>query len=195
MSTSDLGELQKLLEQIDKKRDALIGDIERLQKVSQNPYHAYTTGFTFELPESQCENEFTRATFANEHRETIKYNKQYSLITLTFDPSVSRRLTAEEQKQSLIYCFKQFKNKHIFACVEKHRSGILHGHIMCIIDPAEQFEIIKKFQSRLTPSRKTYPAIKVDLVKQTKADYLRTYDYIVKDKPDHPKYKYLFFNP
>lgn len=187
-------ELKKMLGQIDIARNAIL---ERLNKEvkSNNPYFSLplTSMPTTKLWTEQSDDNYWE--YCEHNKSYLQYDKVYHLVTLTFSPKISKNLSEDEQVDSLTFCINQYKNLSRFACLEKHQSGILHAHILVIVDPVNIQSICDKYRSRLISSRKNMPAIKVQLIKPNLSDILRTYHYIVDHKKDHPKYKLLIFFP
>lgn len=128
------------------------------------------------------------------HYKFLNYKKNYTMITFTFDPSISKRLSEYEQIAALTHAIRKFDDCQFFCCFEKHMNGILHAHLLTVVDPAIMTDKLHAGKSRLTPSRKLMPAIKPKLIPQTELDINRTYNYIFDHKKDHPVYKHLIIN-
>lgn len=127
--------------------------------------------------------------------ESVEWNEKYFLITLTFDPKVVINLDEYGQRHRLLLIINELSNYKYYSCLEKHKSGILHAHIMLQSDDIHSIEdILYKNKKHITKSFKLNPAIQIKTVKQTKVDIQRTYDYIFDDKKDHPIYKYIKIN-
>lgn len=128
------------------------------------------------------------------YRTQLDYSKAYFLITCTFEAHVANQTDIIGQGRKLDYIIDAFNNFQYFACHEKHKSGILHSHILIDINYHTAERILTKYKKHITTSLYLKPAIKIDAVKQSKNDIDRTYDYIWKQKKDHPDYKYIKIN-
>lgn len=129
------------------------------------------------------------------HRETLDYTKKHWLVTLTFDPKVVVNLDFYGQFHRLDEIVNNLGLYKYYACYEKHKSGILHAHLLIESDEFHSiYDILNKCKKYITKSVKMAPAIKYDVVKQTKTDIDSSYNYIWNDKKDHPKYKYIKIN-
>lgn len=129
----------------------------------------------------------------NEYTDTIK--DKYYLLTLTFDSKISCHLDEQGQHIQLRHCVDLIRNYQYYTCFEKHKSGILHAHIMIRIEDYHIFQsILHKMKKHLTKSVNLSPSINIKPVKDTSTDQWRTYSYIWDDKPDHPEYKYIIIN-
>lgn len=128
-------------------------------------------------------------------RDSIEYSDLYFLITLTFDPKVSINLDEYGQFKRLQDVINQCSNYNYYSCIEKHKSGILHAHIMIKNESVHELEeLMYKNRKYITKSIQLNPAIQIKTVKRTKDDIDRTYNYIWDDKKDHPIYKYIKIN-
>lgn len=131
----------------------------------------------------------------DDYFNSVDYTEKYFLITLTFDPKVVVNLDEYGQRQRLLNIISELGDYKYYSCLEKHKSGILHAHIMLQSDDIHSVEdILNKNKKHITKSFKLNPSIQIKVVKQTKKDIERTYDYIFDDKKDHPIYKYLKIN-
>lgn len=129
------------------------------------------------------------------YRKSIDYHKKYLLITLTFCSKFVINYDYCGQFTKLNDCINAFNGLYqYYACMEKHKSGILHSHILISIDYHEVQPILQKIRKNLTRSIKLEPAINCKPVKDSVRDVNRSYDYIFDDKPDHPVYKYIKIN-
>lgn len=129
-----------------------------------------------------------------EYRSTLDYKKEYFLITLTFSDIV-KHFDIDTQAIHLTRCVDHFYNKNYYSCFEKHKSGVLHMHIL--ITDVTCHEIHKeahKFKKELTNSIYLAPAIKIDPVIQRQTDIDKAYNYIWDHKKDHPLYKKIKIN-
>ena len=129
------------------------------------------------------------------YRNHLRYEKPYFLMTFTFDPEIAGQNDNRGQERKLIQIMDQFTRYQYFGCTEKHKSGILHAHVL--ITGADIHTLEHKCdmsKSLITNSRKLKPAIKIDCVKQTTTDIDRTYNYIWDNKKDHPIYKFMKIN-
>lgn len=204
MAQLDISSLQDMLAQIDSKREQILKTISLIQKEESPTHLKFRNSKYFDYFYNDINIESLKdyskkvypeiKKFSCTHEPTF-FSKNYYLFTFTFSPDVSKTLTEYEQKMRLIYSFELFKKFDcpIWACIEKHKSGILHAHLLTVIDPQDIQSINEKIKPKLTCARKVYPAIKYDLVKRTELDILRTYKYIWEHKKDHPFYKYLYF--
>jgi hypothetical protein len=125
-------------------------------------------------------------------QQCINISKKYVLITITFDPKVLFQIDDEGQFMRLKNCLNLIENQY-FACFERHKSGVLHSHIMTCADIYELQPVLKKMLKLVSKSINLLPAIKCDFINKTEKDYNRTFTYIIADKPNHPKYKYFQF--
>lgn len=123
--------------------------------------------------------------------ETIDYKKKWFLITLTFDPKVILNKNEFYQKTTLLNCINYISKYHYYSCLEKHKSGILHSHILISCDFHDIQPILHKMKKLLTKKISLEPSINIKPVKQTMKDIINTYNYIIIDKDDHPLYKHI----
>lgn len=128
-----------------------------------------------------------------EYSKHLKTNHYY-LITCTFDTKISVNLDAYGQTVHLKNILNEFDKYHYFCCFEKHKSGILHSHILIQGDDHKMRPLLEKSKKHITKSPSLSPAIQIKRVNDTDKDIKRTYDYIWDDKPDHPVYKHLFIS-
>lgn len=127
-----------------------------------------------------------------DYHKYVSADKKYLLVTLTFDPKVSNKLDESGQKIKLLQCMEHIRKYHYFACFEKHKSGILHAHIMISIDIHDMtIAAYKMLKSISTNQLHLEPAISIDVIKNKKDDKDRVYHYIWEHKKDHPIYKYI----
>lgn len=131
------------------------------------------------------------------YRLKIRYDEPYFMITLTYHPVVSVNLIQEEQKIKLVRCFESFRKYQYFSCIESHKSGILHAHIM--LQSASYHDIhtisiglMKELKGK--KENNIEPTINIKPIKYKIEDLDRSYDYIWDHKKDHPIYKYLQIN-
>lgn len=130
--------------------------------------------------------------FKEEYRKTIDYTKSYFLVTLTFDPKISNNLDLDGQFIKLTHVLDLMLSTTYYMCYEKHKSEILHCHIMVSdIEYHKLEKILHEGKKHITKSKHLRPAIKIDAIKQSVSDLNNTYNYIWDDKKDHPKYKYI----
>lgn len=118
----------------------------------------------------------------------------YYLVTLTFSPNVSMHYDEFGQKKKLIKCVRTLDNHHYFACLEKHKSGVLHAHIMIRCDDHKIQCKLHEMKKELTNSPQLHPAITVKPVNNGEDHLNRTYNYIWDNKDDHPVYKHIMVN-
>lgn len=124
------------------------------------------------------------------YREFIRATDKYFLVTLTFSPEISSRLDTYGQKIKLLECISELRSCHYYCCFEKHKSGILHSHIMISADIHDLTIYASKMIKYLSKTQfQISPAIKIDVIADKIVDKNRVYDYIWDDKPDHPLYK------
>lgn len=126
-----------------------------------------------------------------QYEKSIDFNKKWFLITLTFDTKLILNKNESFQKQQLLQCLNYVSKHHYYACLEKHKSGILHSHILISCDFHDIQKELQKMKKIITKSKFLEPAINIKPVKQTQKDIINTYNYIIKDKPDHPLYKFI----
>lgn len=119
---------------------------------------------------------------------------KYFLITLTFDAQVSYKYDTAGQKIQLNHCLDIFRDCHYFACYEKHKSGILHSHIMIQSDQHDLEAKCRKILHYLTKTKSLSPAVNIKAIRDNDKDRLNTYNYIWDNKPDHPHYKDIIVN-
>lgn len=188
--TMSIEDMQKLLLQMEQATQDLKIKLQ-IATESQNPYFLPATknNTTYHWDKNH-NNQDIKA----KHYQFLNYNKNYSMITLTFDPSISKRLSQDEQIASLTHIIRTFDSVQYFACLEKHMNGILHAHMVLVDDPVKMIDKLHKVKSRITPSRKLLPAIKITNIPQTQIDVNRTYNYIFDHKKDHPLFKHLIIN-
>lgn len=188
--TSKIEEYKKMLAQLQQMEQSIKQQI--MEETELNgPYKTLLSFVSMELNNPE---DTIRDRYRDEYKKKLLYSKTYQMITLTFAPSVSVKLTEKGQQQCLTYIIKAFKEYHYFACLEKHKTGILHAHILVVCDPYKVRDILTRHCSKLNGTQKFGAAIKVVLVKGTETDIVRTYNYIWDDKPDHPKYKDILIN-
>lgn len=185
---SVLSRMEAFLDKYEKKGEAIeISKDLSLDNFDQNN-HCVTKWFTSrEVPANEETKEFYRNYFED-------ITEHYFMVTLTFAPSIVNKLDFIGQHKILEDCFNLLDNKLIkyVACMEKHKSEILHGHIMLSNTNAHVLETILHYMKhKLTDSKKLEPAVKYNPIKSTTLDLRRAYDYIFDDKPNHPKYKYI----
>jgi len=131
--------------------------------------------------------------------------KQWYLITYTFAPKVllHHQFNTDTQTILLRRILESYNNKEYYSCIEEHKQvrfssekRRFHMHLMIHSAYEPLFEQSIKDLRTLTGtnSRTLHPAIDIKPVKITEGDVQRTYEYIILDKPDHPKYKDLCFN-
>jgi len=132
---------------------------------------------------------------AHNYIQMIDYDKDYYLITITIDSKIHVNLDETGQYIKLDNCLKELGHKHqYFSCFEKHKSGILHSHIMlCITDHHLLLKYLMAMKKHITKSLKLHPSIKYDIITKNQKSYNATFTYIIIDKTDHPNYKKLFF--
>lgn len=121
-------------------------------------------------------------------------DKQFYLLTITFDSKITLHLDEYGQKKKLEDCITFLNLYEHYTCFEKHKNGILHSHSLISCDHHEIQETLHKIKKIVTKSIRLEPAINIKPVKHNKVDLQRSYNYIVDDKPDHPKYKHYIFN-
>lgn len=132
---------------------------------------------------------------APDYKQTLQFEKLHFLITLTFDPKVSVNLDEYGQKRRLDEVINSLNGYEYYCCFEKHKSGIVHSHILIQADYIHDLEeILYRNRKYITKSNFLRPAIDIKSVKRTVNDLKRTYDYIILDKADHPIFKHLKFN-
>lgn len=129
------------------------------------------------------------------HRKFLDSNSRYFLATFTFDPKVILNIDKFDERRRLIEFLDKFNEFQYFGCLEKHKSGILHAHMLIQHDIIHDIEMIcYKNKKLITKSCKLSPSIQIKVVKQSEEDIDRSYDYIWDDKSDHPKFKYIKIN-
>jgi len=121
-------------------------------------------------------------------------NLPYYLLTITFSPDVVRGVTHDDQRTKLLCCLDLLKPYKYFACLEKHKSGILHAHVLLICDHYQIQPTLHIMKKKVTHSVHLEPAINMKVIKPGLTNFIRSLKYIVDDKPDHPKYKHLQYN-
>lgn len=120
---------------------------------------------------------------------------EFLLITVTFDPKISINLDEIGQNLLLKRSLDELQNVEYYACFEKHKSGILHAHIMANLTTYDmEYKYGLRMLKHVSKSNKMHPAIDWKNIKRTEIDYKRSYDYILEDKKDHPIYKRYHFN-
>lgn len=128
------------------------------------------------------------------YKGLLNYKLRYYLITLTFDPKVVINLDQYGQYSRLNLCLNYFHKNTYYACLEKHKSGILHAHILTDIDYHSFQPTLNNIKKLLTKNLKLEPSINCKVVRQNKDDIDRSFDYIFDNKNDHPFYKYIKIN-
>lgn len=118
----------------------------------------------------------------------------YYMLTITFDSKVSMYLDEYGQEHRLEDSLKLLNEYRYYACLEKHKNGILHAHALIVCDHHEIQPILHQIKKKVTTSVRLEPAINIKPIKKTQEDVDRSFDYIVKQKDDHPTYKKLIFN-
>lgn len=118
----------------------------------------------------------------------------YYLLTITFDPLVSNHLDEVGQRHKMISALNMLDKHMYYACLEKHKSGVIHAHALIICDHHKIQNILYVIRGIVSKSSRLHPSINIKPLKQSQADVDRSFDYIVQDKEDHPVYKYLQFN-
>lgn len=118
----------------------------------------------------------------------------YYLLTLTFDSAISYSLDEYGQKQRLQDSLAILDKYRYYACLEKHKSGVLHAHALIICDHYDVQGYLHKIKKKITTSLKLDPAINIKPVNKTHKDLERAFMYIINHKKDHPEYKQLIFN-
>lgn len=190
MCTYNITELKSILLQLDNQRSQLVSQLEIYDKVS-NIYYLPAS----HVPKVIYNNDIKDPMiFCDQYRDTLNYTKRWHLVTLTFDPSISKRLVEFEQQEALIFILKKHSKQTYYACIEKHLTGILHSHMLICYDPIDLRKMLDLYKSRLTPKRQMMPAINVKSVESTTIGINRAYEYIFKHKKDHPEYKDLIIN-
>lgn len=155
---------------------------QKIKKQMDKPYRKYISKYV-----AQSDKET--------YRSTLDYTQLYYLITLTFDPKISVNLDQYGQKRRLMEIINGFTSYGYYACLEKHKSGILHAHIMVQHDIYHDLqEYLMKSKKHITDSKQLEPAINIKPVRRTQVDIDSTYDYIWDDKPKHPIYKDIRIN-
>jgi len=131
---------------------------------------------------------FAEQSEKDSYKNCIKEN--YYLLTLTFDSKISMRVVDEYSQTILLnHCLDLLIEFHYFSCYEKHKSGILHAHVLLCGDYHDITKQLHKMKKHLTTSVKLEPSINIKPVKNTPNDIERAYNYIWDDKKDHPLYK------
>lgn len=120
--------------------------------------------------------------------------KPYYMITFTFGTQHRANYDEQSQFRKLEDVVKLFNEYQHYSCFEKHADGVLHCHMLIICDHSEVQPILHKAKKLMTTSKKLEPAIMMKAIKKTKKDIEQSFDYIIRHKEDHPKYKYLTFN-
>lgn len=119
-----------------------------------------------------------------------KKTDSYYMVTLTFSKEIAAHSDEYGQIRRLEECLQSFKEYQLYACYEKHETGILHAHIMVNITDRELHDILlRHVRKHLTKSLKLEPAINYKPIKQTDEDIKRSLNYIIIDKKNHPIYK------
>lgn len=190
MSLFSVDDLTNLLSKLDSQRNQIIEQLEKVEKRDSKYYlpSGIQTKTIYWEPDMIVE------TYREQFYRYLDYGKQYHLVTLTFDPSISKRLSDIEQRESLNYIIRKFDKAQYFACFEKHQNYILHAHMLIVYDPIELTNHLNQYKSRITPKLRLHPAVNIKPVKQTNLDLNSAYDYIFKHKKDHPIYKDLIIN-
>lgn len=126
-------------------------------------------------------------------RPLLKNN--YLLITCTFDPKISVNLDEIGQNLLLKRALDELQNVEYYACFEKHKSGILHSHIIANVSTYDmEYKYGLRMLKHISKSINLHPSINFKNIKKTEIDYERSFNYIIDDKPDHPIYKKYHFN-
>lgn len=123
--------------------------------------------------------------------ELIPSLKAVMSLTITFDPMRFDKLelsTEESQKAYILNSLYHVRNKlnYIFGVFEKHKSGIIHAHIACIIP---EFEMKDEIHAELTRSFSSRPRNKHAVDFEKAHNPVKWVDYII----DGGKDKYGFF--
>lgn len=130
-----------------------------------------------------------------EFRCKLDYDSYYFLITFTFQPTlINHYVDPEEemefQERRLLRCLEHFHNRQYFFCIEKHKTGVQHSHLLVKTEHSHTLQpLLLKCKINVTNSVALHPAINYKPIHKTKLDLDRSYDYIFDDKPDHPIYK------
>lgn len=188
--TMSIDDMKTMLLKLEQAKEQLTNQINQAVQ-NQNPY--YLPSRVKECTYFWDSNYNPQDVKANNY-QFLNYDKTYSMVTLTFDPSISKRLSFDEQLASLTYVVKKFSHTQYFACFEKHMNHILHAHILLVEDPVKLTDILHAVKSRLTPSRRLMPAVNVRHIPRNVVDVNRTYGYIFDHKKDHPVFKHLIIN-
>lgn len=192
-----ISEIKALLAQLKTAESDLQNQLIELQK-NENPYYCPSVGFKYEAFWRNETKYMNHQEQFNNIAKKLDKTKKYNLITLTLGPQL-HKLTEEDQSITLEHVMDKLReafNSQFYSCIEKHKNGILHAHIMAIFDPRDHMDLLKKIAGRLRcdNSKRLLPTIKIDAVKCTEFDQLNTYRYILKDKlpplkDPHPVYK------
>lgn len=181
--------LKNRLDSLLKEAQQISNLIDEYSKETNNPYHYAPYPLKFE--------ETTEYDMISSLITTVSKQKQFHLITLTFAPSVYKRLSYSEQDHALIWCMELIQKESIsISCIEKHQSGVHHAHILTCCDPVKIIPVLEKAKYRLTGKcgKSLKPAIDMKPIKQTIQDLTRSVNYIINHKEDHPVYKRIFKN-
>lgn len=188
---SKLARIEQLIAELKEEKEKLVEM--KSECTHYNPYYCKPTSLTTVVNKTYCDNIEDQQYWDNyweivkdDNRLDVSLYFKWQLVTLTFEPS----MYPSQPELKLDYLLEQFKDHVYYACYEKHVSGLFHSHILIIADPWQLKDILNnKIKRHLTPSRNMYPAIDIKPVKQTFADFMKAYNYIWDDKPDHPQYK------
>jgi len=182
-----ISEMEKLLAQLDKQREIIINQLQIVKK-DENPYN---------LMAGLNKVTYNESIDSSQYQNYLRYDKQYTLLTFTYAPLVSSKMTFQEQELNLLHHMYKFDLFQYFGCLEKHKSGILHAHILVVIDQAEQLPLLKQIANQLSgmSNSKLMPALKMQYIKRnSEIDLKRTLRYICEDKKDHPIFKIIKIN-
>lgn len=221
MADFSIEKLTDILSKLDSQRQQVIVQLEKMQKLDNHYFkkggptqthlwdmptpeeiqsritHADedNTEYMTILAEEQDKLQKIVDTLKTRYRPYLDYKKRYQLVTLTFDPSISKGKTMNEQRQALERIIRKFDEHQYFACFEKQMNDILHAHMLIVYDPIDLITVLNKYKSNVTPKRKLMPAINIKQVHQSELHINQTYNYIFDNKQNHPLHKDLILNP
>jgi len=221
MAEFSVENLTDILNKLDSQRQQVIVQLEKMQKLDNHyflkggPTQTYLWNMptpeeiqsrithvdehNIEFMEYVSEEEYKLQTIVDtlktKYRPYLNYKKRYQLVTLTFDPSISKGKTMNEQRHALERIIRKFDEHQYFACFEKHVNDILHAHMLIVYDPIDLITVLNKYKSNVTPRRKLMPAINIKQVHQSELHINQTYNYIFENKKNHPLHKDLILNP
>lgn len=212
MADFSIEKLTDILNKLDSQRQQVIIQLEKLEKLDNHYYlkGGPTESHYWNVPlfvtdedetkeekehDYMCKLDLIVSHYQTDYRRFLNYKKRYQLVTLTFDESISKGKTLNEQRHALERIIRKFDEHQYFACFEKHKSGILHAHMLIVYDPVDLVDVLNRYKSNVTPKRKLMPAINIKQVHQSELHINQTYNYIFDHKKDHPWFKDLILNP